>query len=152
VSVDRSGQVAEVLPLSVAIERADGSARRQIMKWKFKPVLRDEVPVQAEAVLNFDFNTRAYGPPAPLTDAEARKLASTIVEPVFPAGMAPSGSTYTFSVAVDEAGNVVEIIAGDGPHELYALSFQAIGKWRFSPLLEDGKPRPYRAQVTFRVP
>ncbi len=152
VSINRSGQVAEVLPLSVAIERADDSARRQIMKWKFKPTLQDGAPVQTEGVLNFDFNTRAYGPPAPLTDAEARKLASTSVEPSFPTGVAPSGSTYTFSVAVDEAGNVIAIIASDGPHELYALSFQAIGKWRFKSLSDDGKPRPYRAQVMFRVP
>src|ERR1700683_4848686 len=51
VSLDRSGQVREVLPLSVAIERADDSARRQILKWRFKPVLRDGVPVQTESIL-----------------------------------------------------------------------------------------------------
>jgi len=151
VSVDRAGQVAEVLPLSISSDRADGSARRQIMKWKFKPTLQDGVPVQTEGVLNFDFNTRAYGPPDPLSDAEARKLASNIVEPVIPPGV-PSGSTFTYSVAVDETGDVIESIAGDGPPELSAPSFQAISKWRFTPLIENGKPVPYRAQVVFRVP
>jgi Gram-negative bacterial TonB protein C-terminal len=86
VSLDRSGNVREMFPLSVAVERADDSARRQIMKWKFKPVLRDGVPVQAEGVLNLHFDTRAYGPPAPLTDAEVRKLASNVVDPEFPPG------------------------------------------------------------------
>lgn len=151
ISIDRAGQVAEVLPLSIAAERADGSARRQIMKWKFKPTLQDGAPVQTEGVLNFDFNTRAYGPPAPLSDAEARKLASNIVEPLIPPGV-PSGSTFTYSVAVDETGDVIESIAGDGPPELSAPSFQAIGKWRFTPLMENGKPVPYRAQIVFRVP
>jgi hypothetical protein len=93
VSVDRSGQVRETLALSMAKERANDSARRQIMKWKFKPVLNDGIPVQAEAVLNFRFDTRAYGPSAPLTDQEVRKLASNVVDPEFPAGVAPSGST-----------------------------------------------------------
>lgn len=69
VSVDRSGRVRETLPLSMANERANDSARRQIMKWKFKPVVKDGIPVQVEAVLNFHFNTRAYGPASPLTDA-----------------------------------------------------------------------------------
>jgi outer membrane biosynthesis protein TonB len=84
VCVDRSGNVREVLPLSVAVERADRPAERQIAGWKFKPVLQDGVPVQAEAIMNFDFNTRAYGPAAPLTDSEARKMASGIVEPIYP--------------------------------------------------------------------
>jgi hypothetical protein len=151
VSLDRSGQVREVLPLSVAIERADDSARRQIMKWKFKPVLKDGILVQAEAVLNFHFNTRAYGPAAPLTDLEVRKLASGVVDPVFPAAVT-SGSTFTIHVAVDEEGHVIESIAGDGPRELSRPCSQAIGKWHFSPIVEDGKLRPYRAEIACRVP
>ena len=150
-SLDRSGQVREILPLSIAIERADDSARRQIMKWKFKPGLKDGIPVQAEAVFNFHFNTRAYGPASPLSDAEARKLASNVVDPVFPAGAAP-GSTFAISVAVDVEGKVIESIAGDGPRELYRPCSQAIGKWQFSAIIEDGKPRPYRAQIVCRVP
>ena len=151
VSIDRSGQVRETLPLSMANERANDSARRQIMKWKFKPVLSDGIPVQAEAVLNFHFDTRAYGPPQPLTDAEVRRLASNMVDPVFPSGAAP-GSAFTIRVAVDVDGNVIESIAGDGPEELFRPCSQAIGKWHFSPIIQDGKPRPYRAQIACRVP
>ncbi len=152
VSLDRSGQVREVLPLSVAIERADDSARRQILKWKFKPVLRDGVPVQAESILNFSFNTRAYGPPSPLTDEEVRKLATNIIDPIFPEGTAPSGSTFEIRIAVDEEGNIIESMASEGPHAMYQACSKAVGKWHFSPIIEDGKPRPYRATVTCRVP
>jgi hypothetical protein len=151
VSIDRLGQVREVLPLSVAVERADDSARRQILKWKFKPVIRDGIAVQAEAVFNFHFNTRQYGPATPLTNDEVRKLASNVVEPAFSPGSA-SGATYSLWIAVDTDGRVIEEIAGDGPHDLSEVCFEAIGKWHFNPILEDDKPRPYRAQVTFRVP
>jgi outer membrane biosynthesis protein TonB len=151
VSLDRAGAVREILPLSVSVERADDSVRRQIMKWKFKPALKDGVPVQAEGVLNFHFDTRAYGPTAPLTDEEARKLASNIVEPVFPSGAA-SGSTFVLAIAVDAEGKVIESIALDGPRELSQACSNAIGKWQFSPIIEDGKPRPYRAKITCRVP
>lgn len=152
VSMDRSGQVREVLPLSVAIERADDSARRQILKWKFKPMLRDGVPVQAESILNFSFNTRAYGPASPLTDEEVRKLATKIIDPVFSEGTAPSGSTFEIRIAVDEEGNIIESMAGDGPHAMYQPCSKAVGNWHFSPIIEDGKLRPYRAKVICRVP
>ncbi|SRR5579871_2407420 len=152
VSLDRSGQVREVLPLGVAIERADDSARRQILKWKFKPVLRDGMPVQAESILHFSFNSRAYGPASPLTDEEVRKLATNIVDPVFSEGTAPSGSTFEIRIAVDEEGNIIESMAGDGPHAMYQPCSEAVGKWHFSPIIEGGKPRPYRAKVICRVP
>ncbi|HKN60567.1 MAG TPA: hypothetical protein VJW93_05300 [Candidatus Acidoferrales bacterium] len=151
VCVDRSGNVREVLPLSVAVERADRPAERQIAGWKFKPVLRDGVPVQAETIMNFDFNTRAYGPAAPLMDAEVRKLASGIVEPIYPPGT-PSGTALTLNVAVDSDGTLIEIIPGDGARDLVSPCMEAIRKWHFSPMLENSTPRPYRAHVTFRVP
>jgi hypothetical protein len=53
VSLDRTGQVREVFPLSVAIERADDSARRQIMKWTFKPVLNDGFQCRLKPFLIF---------------------------------------------------------------------------------------------------
>src|SRR5262249_24556690 len=111
----------------------------------------DDAPVQTEGVLSFAFNTRAYGPLNPLTDEEARKMASTIVEPDIPAGVA-SGSTFTYAVAVDEAGYVIETIAGDGPREMSMPCIEAMRKWRFKQMLQDGKPVPYRAQIVFHAP
>jgi len=151
VSVDRSGEVREILPLSVTIERADDSARRQITKWKFRPMMKDGVPVQAEAILNFRFDTRAYGPAVPLTDAEVRKLATNTVNPEFPAG-SKTGDMCSIRVAVDADGKVIEQIAVDGAPVLTMPCMNAIGKWRFSPIMQDGQPRPYRAQITFQVP
>jgi hypothetical protein len=143
--------VREVLPLSVRAERADDSARRQIMQWKLKPLVRNGVPVQIEGVLNFDFNTREYGPAEPLTDEEARKLASNIVEPVF-SPSTTSGATFTIRIAVDINGDVIESIAGDGAHEIYPACAAALRQWRFRPIMENGQPRPYRAQIICRVP
>ena len=151
ISTDRSGKVREVLPLSVSVERANDSARRQIMRWKFQPALKDGVPVQAEAVFNFHFDTRAYGPAAPLTDPEVRALASNTVDPVFPSGSTP-GATCKVRFAVDSEGTVIESMSGGAPPELSATCMQALGKWRFSPIMIDGQPRPYRAELTFRVP
>jgi hypothetical protein len=150
VSLDRTGQVRETLPLTVAVERADDSARRQLMHWKFNPPAKDGIPVQAEGILTFHFDTRAYGPKAILTNEEVRKLASNIVEPEFPAA-APSGATCSIRIAVDADGQVIEQIAMDC-HGLAQPCMKAIGKWHLSPIMEDGKARPYRGEVAFHVP
>lgn len=128
ISIDRSGAVREVLPVSVAVERADDSVRRQISRWKFRRVLKEGVPVQVEARLNFHFNTRAYGPAVPLSDSEVRKLAAKIVEPDYPRGT-PSGTTCSVRIAVDSDGHGIEVIEGPCPRELATPCLHAIQQW-----------------------
>jgi hypothetical protein len=151
ISVDRFGQVREALPLCTANERSNDSAQRQIMKWKFKPLMKDGASVQAESTLTFTLDTRAWGPVSPLSDAEMRKLATNIVEPEIPPGSAPAGTTYTLRAAIDSDGKLIEVIAGDGPPNLFQPCYQALLKWHFSPILQNGEPRPYRAEVKFQV-
>jgi hypothetical protein len=151
ISLDRSGRVREVLPVQTDNERSNDSARRQIMRWKFKPLIKDGFPVQAESILTFTLNTRAWGPPNVLTDAEARKLASNVVEPEIPSGGFPAGTTETLMTAVDSDGIVIEVIAGDGPPALFQPCYKALLKWHFNPILQDGEPRPYRAEIKCQV-
>ena len=152
VSIDRNGRVREVQPLYTVNERTNDPAVNQIMKWRFKPFSEDGVPAQAEGVLNFTVDTRAFGPALPLTDAEARKLATGVVEPKIPASAYPSGTVYTLWAAIDSEGKLIEVIAGDGPHELFMPCYSALRKWQFHPIVENGQPRPYRAQIAFHTP
>jgi hypothetical protein len=152
VSIDRIGKVREVRPIRTDNERSNDSARNQIMRWKFRPAVMDGVPVQAESVLTFPLNTREFGPPGILSDTEARKLVPNIVDPVIPPGMAPSGATFSLWVAIDSDGNVIEAIAENGPPVLWKPCYEALKKWHFSPIMEDGQPRPYRAEIKFQVP
>jgi hypothetical protein len=151
VSIDRTGQVREIVPLQTANERANDSAVRQIMKWKFKPEMKDGAPVQAEAILTFATNTRAYGPPDPLTDAEVRKLAPNMVEPIIPPGT-PAGAICSERIAIDEAGNLIEEIAGGCESGLTIPCYEALKKWHFAPLMENGQPRPYRGEIVCKAP
>src|SRR5258708_40104715 len=92
VSIDLEVQVGDVLPLAVAIERANDSAVRQIRRWKFKPLVKAGVTLQMEGVLQFAFNTRAYAPTDMLKDEEGRKYATNIVEPDYPTGAAAAST------------------------------------------------------------
>jgi hypothetical protein len=150
-AIDRQGKLREVLPLKTDNERSNDSAIRQILRWKFKAAVRDGHPVQAEGILTFDLNTRAWGPADTLSDAEARKLATNTVEPAIPAGMAPPGSVYKLWIAVDSDGVVIEKIKSEGPPQLFGPIDRALQQWHFSPILESGQPRPYRALLEFHI-
>jgi len=151
VAIDPSGAVREALPVHTDNERANESACRQIKTWKFNPAMKDGVAVQAESVLTFAMNTRAWGPAAPLNDAEVRKLASNLVEPAIRQGTAPAGTTYTLRAAIDSDGRLIEVIAGEGPPKLFQPCYEALKQWHFSPVLQNGEPRPYRAEIIFQV-
>ena len=152
VAIDQKGVVREVVPLRSDNERANESAARQIKTWKFMPVMDHDIPVEVETFLAFPMNTRAYGPPAPLGDKEARALATNIVEPKIPSGTAPSGATYTLRVAIDYEGRLIEVIGGEGEHKMNRFCYEALKEWHFSPFMENGQPRPYRAEISFRMP
>lgn len=152
VSIDPQGKVREVLPLRTANERTNDSAIRQIMRWTFQPPAKAGLPAQAEGILSFAINTREWGPKEPLTDAEVRKLAANPVDPVIPPGKYPPGTVYKLRIAVDADGNIIEEIADGGPPELFGPCDAALKQWHLRPVDENGQPRPYRAEVVFRVP
>jgi hypothetical protein len=152
IAIDPKGRVREVLPVATCNERTNDSAIRQIKSWKFSPAMKDGFPVQAEGILTFDVNTRAWGPAKPLTDAEMRQMASNVTEPVVPAGAFPPNSVFKLWVAVDIDGGVLEKIVADGPPNLWGPCDAALRKWRFRPIMENGQPRPYRGLVEFRIP
>lgn len=151
VSIDSTGAIREVYPVQVDNERAYESASRQIMAWKFKPFIKGGAAAQVESYLTFAMNTRAWGPPEPLSNEEVRKLASDIVEPVISSGIAPAGTVYTLRVAIDSDGRLIEVLAGKGPAGLFKVCYDAIKHWHFSPVLENGEPRPYRGEISFVV-
>ena len=88
VSVDRTGQVREVWPLASNNPELNQAAREQLLRWQYKPY-NNGGPSQMEAVLTFAFSTRIENPIPVLSDAEARKLATRVVEAVVPTGQGP---------------------------------------------------------------
>jgi len=152
ISTDRRGNVREVIPLYTVNERTNDSAVSQLMKWRFKPFTVDGMPAQTEGVLTFDVDTRKWGPSDALSDAEARKLATGVIDPKIAPGSYPSGTVYTLWIAVDTEGKLIEAMAGDGPHELWDPCYESLRKWQLHPIVKDGQALPYRAQIVFKVP
>lgn len=152
ISVDRNGHVREAWPLNSDNAGLEDPAREQVMKWQFKPAKIHDVPVQIETVLTVAFSTKIGDPIPILSNEEARKLATNIVEPVFPAET-PKGTEVKVQIGVSLDGTV----NGTGnpynvPTKLFMAAAGAVRQWHFRPYLRDGKPDLFGADIVFRVP
>ncbi len=150
ISIDTTGKVREVQQLYTVNERTNDSAMSQLMGWHFTPLAVDGKPMQTSGILRFTLNTREFGPQTPLTDADARKLVANPTNPKIDGNVPPPGTTYSLWAAVDSDGHVIEIMAGDGPNELFIPCMQAVQSWHFKPLIVDGDAVPFRANLIFR--
>jgi hypothetical protein len=152
ISVDRNGRVREAWPLNADNAGLGDPAREQVMKWQFKPAKMHNVPVQTETVLTFAFNTKIGDPIPILSDGEARRLATNIVEPVFPPESA-KGAEVKVQVGVNLDGT----INGVGnpynvPTPVVMAAYGAARQWHFRPYLRNGKPDVFGADIVFHVP
>jgi outer membrane biosynthesis protein TonB len=150
VSVDRSGHLREVWPLSTDNPEITSALQEQLKSWRFKPYVNG-VPMQMEAVFAFAFASQ-QGPPIPqLNNVEARKLAKHVVEPNIPAKAAAAGSTFMVRVRVDEEGRTVSVTnLRKVKPVLYQAAVKALKQWEFKPYVKDGKPDRFDADLVFK--
>ncbi len=154
ISADRAGVIREAWPKGCDNAGLQDPLRESVKKWHLKPAISNGAPVQVEALLGFTFHTTVDSSKAlpELLDAEARKLATEVVEPVFPPGSAAKGAEFIVQISVDESGK----LAGVGnTHNLKTPVFLAISaalrKWHFRSYLRDGKPQYFHADLVFHM-
>ena len=151
ISVDKLGQVREVWPLQSDNPELNAAARQQLMQWRFQPY-QNGVPMQMESVLTFAFQTKMGTPIPLLSNAEARKLATHVVEPRVPRGKSSGKKTFTLRIRVDEQGKLVRVLnLKNAPPALYTAGEKALQQWQFRPYLRDGKPDLFDADIVFEV-
>ncbi|HEX7287004.1 MAG TPA: hypothetical protein VF532_12530 [Candidatus Angelobacter sp.] len=151
VSVDTSGRVREVWPFHSDNPEVSAAACAQVAQWQFKPYVNG-VAMQMESVLTFAFQAKP-GPPIPvLANAEARKLATHVVEPRVKTGTAARGTTFVLRAVVDEKGKLLEV---RNTRQISPALFQAgdsaLRQWQFRPFIKDGAPDRFYADISFVV-
>ena len=158
ISVDPEGRVREAWPLNSDNAGLEDPAREQVLQWKIKPAAdASGKRVQVDGGLGFAFETTIGDPLPVLSDAEARQLATHIVEPVLPAGTLPAGTRYRVRISVNEQGMVTGGAAGDtevpgtvkAPGRAVFPAMMAVKDWKFSPLIKNGKPSYFQAELIF---
>lgn len=154
ISADRTGVIREAWPEGCDNAGLQDPLRESVKKWHLKPAISDGAPVQVEALLGFTFHSVVDSSKAlpELSDAEARRLATDIVEPIFPPGTAARGTEFVVQISVDETGKLTGV---SNTHNLKTPVFlaanAALGKWHFRPYLKDGKPQYFHADLVFHM-
>jgi TonB family protein len=153
-SADKMGNVREVWPEGCDSTGLEAPLREAVRTWHLKPAISDGVPVQVEALLGFTFNTQVDNshPQPELSDDEARRLTITSPDPVFPHGSITPDSEIVVQISVDETGKVTGVENPRSlPTPLFLAASAAISRWRFKPLLKDGQPQYFHANISFRA-
>jgi hypothetical protein len=153
VSADRAGRMREVWPGGCDNAGLEDPLRDMVKKWQLKTATANGVPVQVESRLTFAFKTQVNPNPLPeLSDSEARKLATNVVEPVFPPQSGAVGSEIVVQISVDETGKLTGV---QNTHNLkdptFLAAYRALGRWHFMPYMQDGKPQYFHADITFLI-
>lgn len=138
VSADRSGHIREVWPGGCDNAGLEDPLRDIVRKWQLKTAVSHGVPVQVGARLTFPFTTTVSADPVPmLKDAEARALATNVVEPAFPPGADAQGTQVVVEISVDETGKYAGIEnTHNVPDAALFAADAAIRQWRFSPYMK----------------
>ncbi len=153
-SADKMGNVREVWPEGCDSTGLEAPLREAVRKWHLKPAISDGVPVQVEALLGFTFNTQVDNshPQSELSDDEARRLAITSPDPVFPDGSVTRDSDIVVQISVDEGGTVTGVGNPRSlPTPVFLAASAAVSRWRFKPFLKNGQPQYFHANINFRV-
>lgn len=95
--------------------------------------------------------SRAEGAVPVLSNGEARKFATRVLEATVPSGSAPA--EFTIRIFVGEDGKVRDVTNPNAlPASLFSAAASAAREWWFRPYLRDGKPENFQADITFRGP
>jgi hypothetical protein len=149
--VGPDGKVREVWPEVSDNGEMEDYAREQMRNWQFTPYLLNGLPVAVSTHWTMPFETKIGVPLPELSDAEARELASHTIEPSFPPGTAKPGQELRVRISVNEQGKLTGVDNPDGLGQSFLAIDAAVSKWKFRPLIQDGKAQYFHAWLVFKV-
>lgn len=154
VITDRTGQVREAYKHNSDTPGVEAFGVQQALKYKFKPLLINGVPVQMETPLVLHFSTKIGGPLPVLTGDDIAKYSSGChYKPILPKGLLPSGTTFKIRVSVNEKGkNTGEIFPQNIPWEVVQKAGLDTMHCTFKPYLIDGQPWYHHIDFVFTAP
>jgi hypothetical protein len=154
VLTDRTGQVREAYRHNSDNPGLEDFGREQALKFKFKPLLINGVAQQMETPLVLHFTSHIADPLPVVTGEEINKVASGCgYDPVLPAGLLPSGTSFKIRVSVNEQGkNTGEVFPSGVPWNVIQKAKLNTMNCHFKPYLVNGQPWYYHIDFVFSAP
>ncbi|MGA9669408.1 MAG: hypothetical protein WBQ94_09380 [Terracidiphilus sp.] len=145
---DRTGQVRETAEYSSHNPAVEKAGMEQALKYKFKPLIVDGVPVQFETPLVLHFISRIENPIPILTIEEMKQQMTACTITDLPKAPVPSGNVLHYRVSVDERGVFAGLTPIDSTStEAWNPALRSIMKCKFKPYIVNGQPTYYTGEV-----
>lgn len=154
VVTDRTGQVREANKHNSDTPAVEDFGVQQALKYKFKPLLVNDVPVQMETPLVLHFSTKIGDALPVITGDDIAMYASGCnYHPILPVGLLPSGTTFKIRVSVNEQGkNTGESFPQNVPWEVVQKAGLEPMHCTFKPYLVNGQPWYHHIDFVFTAP
>jgi hypothetical protein len=153
-SADRTGRVREVWPEGCDNAGLQGPLQEIVKNWVLTPAVANGVPVQVEALMGFAFKTAVDNshPLAELSNSEARKLATNVIEAVLATEATQHVTKFEVGITVDESGKLLGVHNSHNlSNEVFLAANKALSQWRFKPYSKDGKAQAFNANIVFEL-
>lgn len=145
--VDEHGYVADVAVLESSSAPLSEAAREAAWQWKFKPAIKDGVPVSSRVLQPFSFNGGLITADLPVDSMPKVKFSKT---PKVPEALAKVQGFVQVRLNVDERGKVLSASCTKSSHdELVAPTLDAAKSWTFAPAVREGEKVPSTVLVPF---
>jgi TonB family protein len=133
----------------------DEKAVESIGKWRFKPGMKDGVPVPVAAQVEVNFRLLHYANP---NASEAYRVGNGVAAPALIFRVEPGYSEEALTMKIEGKVILQVVVAEDGVpgniritsplgHGLDEKAVDAVSQWRFRPGMKEGVPVPVSAQV-----
>lgn len=154
VITDRTGQVREAYRHNSDNPGTEDFGVQQALRYKFKPLLVDGVPVQMETPLVLHFKTQIGDPIPVITGKDIDSVVSGChYKPVLPKGLLPSGTTFRIRVSVNEQGkDTGESFPNGVPENVVQKAWQELQSCRYKIYLVNGQPWFHHIDFAFTAP
>jgi TonB family protein len=162
--VSRAGEV-EYVEVPKDQPLLDVAAQDAIVKWKFKPTVKDGKPVAVVSSATFDFvlgndghakdvaqtigTASVFPERVQLSKAVAKSAMVHRVPPLYPQGamaLRVEGSVV-LQARIDKDGKVADLQPISGPNQLVHAAMDAVKQWRYKPYSLLGQPVEVETQV-----
>jgi hypothetical protein len=154
VITDRTGQVREAYKHNSDNPGTEDFGVQQALRYKFKPLLADGVPVQMETPLVLHFKTQIGDPIPVITGKDIDSVTSGChYNPVLPKGLLPSGTTFKIRVSVNEQGkDTGELFPNGVPWNVVQQAWHELQSCKFKTYLVNGQPWYHHIDFAFTAP
>ncbi len=157
VAVDENGDVVDAEVVS-GDPMLTGSALDAAKKFKFKPYIRNGVPVKVDTRLTFNFsfyeNTEDIKPKEQkaVTVAQGVMVGMLVhrVQPVYPAEARNAGisGTVVLQAVIGKDGKIESLHAISGPKVFIPSALGAVQQWTYRPYMMNGEAVKVDTQIT----